>query len=179
MFASATTLKASLISKASIASFSTPACWSAFGTARLGAVVNLLGFCSASPQPRILARGVKLCDFMKSSDTRTTAEAPSERGEALGAVTVPEPSNLKAGFMPLSFSTLRGISAFSSLETTVAGLPRGPGTETGAISGAKRPSLVAFWAFWMVRMAYSSWAARSKPWSLAHSSPWRPMCSFE
>ena len=92
-----------------------------------------------------------------------TADAPSDKGEALGAVTVPEPSVLKAGFMDFSFSVLSGISAFSSTETTVAGLPRGPGTETGVISGAKSPSFVAFWAFWMDRMAYSSCAARSKP----------------
>ncbi len=121
--------------------------------ARDGAVVNFEGACAASPQPRILAKGVMLWAFMKSSETRRTAEAPSERGEALGAVTVPEPSWIITGFIDFSLSAFRGISAFSSFETVVAGFPRGPGIDIGAISGAKRPSLVACWAFWMERMA--------------------------
>lgn len=89
MLASATTLKASLISKASTALCSMPACLRALGIASAGAVVNLEGFCSASPQPRILAMGVRLCFLRAASDTRTRAAAPSERGEALAAVTVP------------------------------------------------------------------------------------------
>src|SRR4051794_29606069 len=89
MFANATTLKASLISNASTEFCSTPACLSAFGIARAGAVVNLDGFWAASPQPRILAMGFKLCFFTASSDARTRAAAPSERGEAFAGVTVP------------------------------------------------------------------------------------------
>ena len=100
---------------------------------------------------------------MNSSETRTTAAAPSERGEAFGAVTVPVPSDLKAGFIAFNFSVFKGICGFSSWETMVAGLPRGPGTETGAISGAKTPLWLAFWAFWIERIAYSSCEARSKP----------------
>ena len=92
-----------------------------------------------------------------SSEARTTAAAPSERGEALGAVTVP-PLGMKAGFMLFSFSSLRGMSVFSSLSTVVSGLPRAPAMVTGAISTevAKRPFVVASCALRMVRMAYSS-----------------------
>lgn len=89
MLASATTLKASLISKASTALCSTPACLRALGIARAGAVVNLDGFCAASPQPRILPMGLRLCCLRAASETRTRAAAPSERGDAFAAVTVP------------------------------------------------------------------------------------------
>jgi hypothetical protein len=51
--------------------------------------VNLEGFCSASPQPRILPMGLRPCFLTASSEARTRAAAPSERGEALAAVTVP------------------------------------------------------------------------------------------
>jgi hypothetical protein len=57
--------------------------------ARAGAVVNLEGFCSASPQPRILPMGFRPYFLTAASDARTSAAAPSERGEALAAVTVP------------------------------------------------------------------------------------------
>ena len=130
------------------------ACLSAFGIASAGAVVNLDGFCAASPQPRMRAMGVRECDFKKVSDTSSTAEAPSESGDALGAVTVPEPLVIKAGFIDWSFSIFRGAWGFSSRETTVgAPLPRAGGMATGAISGAKRPFWEAFWAFWMDRTA--------------------------
>jgi hypothetical protein len=59
-------------------------------------VVNLEGFCAASPQPRILPMGVRLYFLRAASETRTRAEAPSERGEALAAVTVPS-LDLKEG----------------------------------------------------------------------------------
>ena len=85
------------------------ACLRALGIAREGAVVNLDGFCAASPQPRIRARGTRLCDFKKDSDTTSTAAAPSERGDALGAVTVPDPSVIKAGLIDCSFSTFSGV----------------------------------------------------------------------
>lgn len=85
----ATTEKASLISKASTALSSMPACLRALGMARAGAVVNLEGFCAASPQPRILAMGFRLCSLRAASETRTRAAAPSDSGEALAAVTVP------------------------------------------------------------------------------------------
>lgn len=101
--ASATTLKASLISNASISSCFTPACFNAFGIARAGAVVNFDGAFAASPHPKILAIGFRFSSFSFASETRTTAEAPSERGEALGAVMVP-PLGTKAGFMDFSFS---------------------------------------------------------------------------
>jgi hypothetical protein len=94
IFASATTLNASLISKASTADISTLACFRALGIARAGAVVNLEGFCSASPHPRILPMGLRLCSLTAASDARTRAAAPSESGEALAGVTVP--SFLKA-----------------------------------------------------------------------------------
>ena len=74
-------------------------------------------------------------------------------GDALGAVTVPEPSVIKAGRIPLNFSSLRGMETFSSLSTTVGGLPLGPGISTGQISSLKAPEEVAAWAFWMERMA--------------------------
>lgn len=73
-----------------------PACLRALGTARAGAVVNFEGFCAASPQPRILAMGVRLCAFRAASETSTRAAAPSDRGEALAAVTVPS-LGLKTG----------------------------------------------------------------------------------
>ena len=121
--------------------------------ASAGAVVNFEGCCAASPQPRIFAKGFRLLDFRKGSETRTRAAAPSERGDALGAVTVPEPSVIKAGRIPLNFSSLRGMETFSSLSTTVGGLPLGPGISTGQISSLKAPEEVAAWAFWMERMA--------------------------
>jgi len=57
--------------------------------ARAGAVVNLEGFFSASPQPRIFAMGFRLWALSADSETRTRAAAPSDRGEAFAAVTVP------------------------------------------------------------------------------------------
>ena len=74
--------------------------------ASAGAVVNLDGALAASPQPRILAIGLRLYFFRADSETSRTAEAPSERGEALGAVTVPVLSLIKAGPIDLSFSWL-------------------------------------------------------------------------
>jgi len=68
-----------------------------------GAVVNLLGAWAASAQPRILAIGLMLSSFSLASETRTTAAAPSFKGDELGAVTVPE-SGRKAGLMARSFS---------------------------------------------------------------------------
>lgn len=68
-----------------------------------GAVVNLLVALAASPQPRILARGLMSSSFNLASETRTTAAAPSFSGEELGAVTVPV-LGMKAGFMARSFS---------------------------------------------------------------------------
>lgn len=103
MLARATTLKASLISNASTASCEMPACFRALGIAREGEVVNLFGAWSASPQPRIFARGLILSSLSFASETRTSAAAPSLRGEALGAVTVPVPG-IKAGLMERSFS---------------------------------------------------------------------------
>lgn len=82
-----------------------PACFRALGMAREGAVVNLLGAFAASPQPRILAMGLRLRDLSLASETRTRAEAPSLRGEALGAVTVPVPG-MKAGLIERSLSVL-------------------------------------------------------------------------
>jgi hypothetical protein len=76
--------------------------------ARAGAVVNLEGDFAASPQPRILARGLRERDFNLSSETRTSAAAPSLSGEALGAVTVPVPG-MKAGLMARSLSVLSWI----------------------------------------------------------------------
>ena len=103
-FANATTLKASLISKKSTLSIEIPACFNAMGMASEGEVVNLIGFWAASPQPRILAKGVRLYFSMAVVETRTTAAAPSESGEALGAVIVPVWVN--AGRTVLNFSTL-------------------------------------------------------------------------
>lgn len=80
-----------------------PACLRALGIAREGAVVNLLGALAASPQPRIWAMGLMFSSFSFASETRTTAAAPSLRGDELGAVTVPVPG-MKAGLMALSFS---------------------------------------------------------------------------
>lgn len=105
MFARETTLKASLISYASMESAETPACLRALGMASAGAVVNLLGALAASPQPRILAMGLMFSSLSLDSETRTTAAEPSLRGEELGAVTVPVPG-MKAGFMALSLSGL-------------------------------------------------------------------------
>ena len=116
--------------------------------ASAGAVVNFEGACAASPQPRMRPRGVREWDFRKDSETMRTAAAPSERGEAFGAVTVPVPSVMNAGLMDWSFSTLSGVWSFSSRETIVgAPFPRAGGIETGAISGTKRPVLEACWAF--------------------------------
>lgn len=56
--------KASLISKKSTSLSCRPACFSAFGMARLGVVVNLCGSCSASPTPRTHAN---TCAYQVSS----------------------------------------------------------------------------------------------------------------
>ncbi|KAH3676133.1 hypothetical protein WICPIJ_009204 [Wickerhamomyces pijperi] len=64
-----------------------PACLKATGTARAGAVVKSCGFCSASPQPAILANGVKFNSASFFSETRIKAAPPSLIGEALAAVT--------------------------------------------------------------------------------------------
>ena len=117
------------------------ACESALGMASEGAVVNFDGAWAASPQPRIRAKGVREWDSKNASDTMRRAEAPSERGDALGAVTVPVPSVMNAGLIDLSFSTLRGVWGFSSRETTF--FPARVVMVTGAISGAKSPVLEA------------------------------------
>ncbi len=54
-----------------------------------GAVVKRSGSCAASPHPTTLAMGVNPYCFSAASETRTSAAAPSERGEEFGAVTVP------------------------------------------------------------------------------------------
>ena len=105
MLARATTLNASLISKASTASLETLAWSSALGMAREGEVVNFDGCCAASPQPRSLARGVRLCCFSADSETKTSAAAPSESGDAFAAVTVPS-VDLNAGRRVRVFASL-------------------------------------------------------------------------
>lgn len=79
--------------------------------ARAGDVVNLLGCWAASAKPRILAMGLRLSSFNLASETRTTAAAPSLRGEELGAVTVPDPG-MKAGLIARSLSGLSYTSQF-------------------------------------------------------------------
>ena len=119
-----------------------------------GEVVNLLGCWAASAQPLITAMGFRWYFLTASSEARITAAAPSESGDALGAVTVPV-LGMNAGLMLFSFSMFSGRSVFSSLSTMVSGLPRAPGMVMGAISTfvRKRPFSVADWAFRMVRMA--------------------------
>ena len=71
-------------------------------------MVNLLGAFAASPHPRILAMGLSFSSVSFASETRTTAAAPSFKGEALGAVTVPVPG-IKAGLIDRSLSVLSWI----------------------------------------------------------------------
>ena len=77
------------------------------------------GACSASPQPRILAIKVKLYFLAASAETRTRAEAPSDKGEEFGAVTVPF-LGWKAGRTARSFSSFVGNVAFVCLVETLS-----------------------------------------------------------
>lgn len=67
--------------------------------------MNLDGFCAASPQPRILAIGLRLCFLTAASEARTRAAAPSDSGEAFAGVTVPFPG-LKTGLRVLVLDSL-------------------------------------------------------------------------
>src|ERR1700761_5284322 len=113
------------------------ACFNAFGIARDGAVVNFDGCFSASPHPRIFAIGFRLCDFRTDSETRTSAAAPSESGEALAAVTVP-PCGLNAGFSVFILSSLKFLGS-SSCSTVMLGFPLPCATSTGTISCLNHP----------------------------------------
>ena len=90
-------------------------------------------------------------------DISTTALAPSLSCEALPAVTVPSLSN--AGLRPARLSGVVPGRTPSSCSTTI-GSPLRWGIATGAISSAKRPSLMAFAARSCDAAASSSWAAR-------------------
>lgn len=71
-------------------------------------MVNFDGACAASPQPVILARGVRFSSLSLEGETRTSADAPSEMGDALAAVTVPV-LGMKTGRTVLSLSAFNYI----------------------------------------------------------------------
>ena len=95
MLASETAAKASLISKKSTSEIFIFICINNFSTAGVGASVNCTGANSASAKPRILANGLSPRRRTVVPLIKTTALAPSLRGEALPAVI--EPPSLNTG----------------------------------------------------------------------------------
>ena len=119
-------------------------------------------------QERIHAFGVRPWVSQARSVARTTAEAPSVRGEALAAVTVPPSSaDLKTG------RSLATASMEVSARTMASSLTVPSGVCTAIVSAGSRPSSMARAALWWERTAISSAHSRVTP----HSSTISSACS--
>ena len=106
-----------------------------------------------------------------ASDIRSTAAAPSVRGEELPAVTVPYFRSKTGGSLASASSD---VSRRMRLSWVTAGSYFG-GTITAQISGASRPSSVAAAALRWLRKAIWSCSSREMPFSFAIFSADWPM----
>ena len=170
MAAMVTTANASLISNRSTSSAVQPVWANSFCMAPTGAVENHAGSCAWVLWPTMRASGVRPCANASLSRISTSAAAPSEMELALAGVTVP--SLRKAGFSVGILSRLAFNGCSSTLTTSS---PLRPLTVTGAISPAKAPLWMACCARVSDAMAYSSCAARLKPYLSAQASANTPI----
>ena len=110
------------------------------------------GFRPVADEEMMRASGVRPRAFALVSLITTTAAAPSFRGQALPAVTVPSGRN--TGPSPLSFSTVVPARMPSSVLATPSGVV------TGVISASQKPLFRLSSARFWLRAANSSWSAR-------------------
>src|SRR5438874_713473 len=123
----------------------------------------ILGSTPADEYALILASGSRPSSSAFFADIMATTAAPSFRPDALPAVTVP--SLLKAGFRPLSDSTVVPCLMNSSLSNTVG--PFFDAISMGTISPLNLPAFCAASAFCCEAAANSSCSRREIPKPLA------------
>ena len=124
------------------------------------------GFRADTPDDTIRASGVTPSADARVSDMTTTAAAPSFRGQALPAVTLPSGRN--TGFSSASFSTVVPARGPSSFDTTVPSA-----RVTGVISRSKNPRSWAATARCCDRAANSSIDSRdTSSYSATFSAVW-------
>src|SRR5579875_76818 len=131
---------ASLSSTRSTSPIVHPARASAFCVAGTGPMPMYDGSTAATAPPAMRARGRFPCRSAHAAEATSSAAAPSLMPDELPAVTVPPARN--AGGSAARRSSVESGRGCSSVATTVDS-PRAPGTVTGVISSANRPSRAA------------------------------------